>query len=214
MSLGSGVAVVSLGIDTDALRRAIFRNPAQGHDVVRRWIFILVLVLAFDGAALWFWRQHKERRFNPLIREAALKYQLPPALVKAVIWKESDFDPKAVGKAGEIGLMQLMDEAAHEWAGSQHLSGFVHEHVFDPRTNTLAGSYYLSKLLRRYPTTDDPVTYALADYNAGRGNVLKWMTGAARTNSAAFRSQIGFPSTRAYVEAITQRYAEYRGEFR
>lgn len=214
MSLGSGVAVVSLGIDTDAFRRAIFGNPAQDHDVVRRWIFILVLVLAFDGAALWFWRQHKERRFNPLIREAALKYQLPPALVKAVIWKESDFDPNAVGKAGEIGLMQLMDEAAHEWAGSMHLTGFAHEHVFDPRTNTLAGAYYLSKVMRRYPTTDDPVTYALADYNAGRGNVLKWMTGPARTNSAAFRAQIGFPSTRAYVDAIRQRYAEYRTDFR
>ncbi len=180
----------------------------------RRWIVCLVLVLALDGGAFWCWRWQKERRYDSLIRDAARRYQLPPALVKAVVWRESDFDPKVVGKAGEIGLMQLMDDAAHEWAGSQRLPSFTHEQVFDPRTNTLAGAYYLAKLLRRYPATDDPVTYALADYNAGRGNVLKWMTGAARTNSAAFRNQIGFPSTRAYVEAITQRYAEYRSDFR
>lgn len=180
----------------------------------RRWIVCLVLLLALDGGALWCWRWHKERRYDGLIRDAARRYQLPPALVKAVVWRESDFDPNVVGKAGEIGLMQLMDEAAHEWAGAQHLTSFAHEQVFDPRTNTLAGSYYLAKLLRRYPGTDDPVTYALADYNAGRGNVLKWMTGPAKTNSAAFRNQIGFPSTRAYVEAITRRYAEYRLEFR
>jgi soluble lytic murein transglycosylase len=182
--------------------------------MTRRWITCLLLVIAFDFGALWYWRWRKEQRFDDLIRAAAHQYQLPPALVKAVVWRESDFDPRSVGKAGEIGLMQLMDEAAHEWAGSMRLAHFAHEDVFDPRTNTLAGSYYLAKLLRRYTGTDDPLPYALADYNAGRGNVLKWMTGPARTNSTAFLNQVGFPSTRAYVQAITGRYAEYRREFR
>ena len=130
------------------------------------------------------------------------------------MWKDSNFDPAAVGKAGEIGLMQLMDAAAHEWAGALKLPAFAHEHVFDPGTNTLAGCYYLAKLLRRYPATDNPLPYALADYNAGRGNVLKWMTGPAKTNSAAFLAQMDFPTTRAYIAAITERYARYRTEFR
>jgi len=49
------------------------------------------------------------------------------------------------------------------------------------------------------------VPYALADFNAGRGNVLKWTTGAAATKSAVFMDQIGFPSTRAYVKAVQRR---------
>jgi len=57
---------------------------------------------------------------------------------------------------------------------------------------------------------DDPLPYALADYNAGRGNVLKWNQGAAATNSAAFARQIGFPGTRDYVRSVLRRYAHYQ----
>ena len=178
-----------------------------------RPLFWLLAFVGLDFAAYFYWQWRQEHRFDAQIRSAAVRHGLPPALVKAVVWRESRFDPEAVGKAGEIGLMQLMDDAAHEWAGAARLTHFAHEHVFDPTTNTLAGSYYLAKLLRRYPGTDNPLPYALADYNAGRGNVLKWMTGPARTNSTAFLAQIGFPSTRAYVLAISERYAKYRNEF-
>lgn len=189
-------------------------RPTPCHRVVnRRWLIWFALFIGLDSAAYFYWHYRQEHRFDVPIRQAALRYGLPPALVKAVVWRESNFDAEAVGKAGEIGLMQLMDDAAHEWAGAARLTSFEHECVFDPRTNTLAGSYYLAKLLRRYAGTDNPLPYALSDYNAGRGNVLKWMTGAARTNSAAFVTQIGFPSTRDYVLAITGRYAKYRSEF-
>ena len=74
--------------------------------------------------------------------------------------------------------------------------------------------WYLRKLLRRYLQTDNPLAYALADYNAGRGNVLKWNYGGAATNSAAFIRQIGFPGTRAYVQAVVARYQAYRPTFK
>ncbi len=54
------------------------------------------------------------------------------------------------------------------------------------------------------------MTYALADYNAGRANVLKWNIAAASTNSAAFIEQIGFPSTKFYVKSVMRRYEHYR----
>jgi soluble lytic murein transglycosylase len=109
--------------------------------------------------------------------------------------------------------MQLQEEAAREWAAAEHLVTFEHEQCFDPGTNTLAGTWYLRKLLRRYAQTDNPVPYALADYNAGRGNVLRWNMGAAATNSAAFFEQIGFPGTKAYVRAVMRRYAHYQPVF-
>ena len=106
--------------------------------------------------------------------------------------------------------MQIREDAAREWADAEHISGFEHEQCLDPATNTLAGTFYLNKLLRRYAATDDPVPYALAAYNAGRANVLKWNTGSASTNSAAFIRQIGFPGTRRYVKSVTRRAALYR----
>jgi soluble lytic murein transglycosylase len=109
--------------------------------------------------------------------------------------------------------MQVRELAAQEWADAEHLPAFAHEQCFDPGTNTLAGTWYLRKLLRRYAQADNPVPYALADYNAGRGNVLKWIGGAAATNSAAFIEHIGFPGTKDYVKAVMRRYARYRPLF-
>jgi len=136
-----------------------------------------------------------------------------PELIKALMWRESNFNPRARGKADDLGLMQVCLSAAWEWAGSEHLTNFQHSDCLNPLTNTLAGTWYLKKAMQRYVQTDNPVPYALAEYNAGHGNLLKWKTGAATTNSAAFINQIGFPKTRQYVETIMARAELYKGSF-
>jgi len=173
---------------------------------------ILKFTALFIGLFLiWLiWRLLPENRYNQQIRAAAARYHVDPTLVKAVVWRESRFRPGARGTKGEIGLMQVQEWAAQEWADAEHIKGFQHECCSDPKTNTLAGTYYLSQLLKRYARTDNPVPYALAAYNAGRGNVLKWNTGAAATESAVFIDQIGFPSTKQYVKAIMRRQRLYR----
>jgi soluble lytic murein transglycosylase len=144
---------------------------------------------------------------------AARRHGVEPALVKAVVWRESRFDPLARGKKGEIGLMQIMKPTAQEWAAAERISLFQHEQLFDPARNTQAGAWYLRKLQRRYQETDDPLPYMLADYNAGRANVLRWARGAAATNSQQFIEQISFPSTRDYVRSVLGRYQKYRPVF-
>jgi soluble lytic murein transglycosylase len=174
----------------------------------------LVLLFAGGLAAYWWWQDWLERSQDGPIHAAARRYGVEPALVKAIVWRESRFHPRVRGRAEEIGLMQLREEAAREWASAERLSAFEHEHCFDPGTNTLAGTWYLRKLLRRYTQTDNPLPYALADYNAGRGNVLKWIQGAAATNSTVFVDQIGFPGTREYVRSVIRRYEYYQPLFR
>ena len=110
--------------------------------------------------------------------------------------------------------MQLREAAALEWAGAERLLHYEHEQSLNPATNTLIGAWYLSRLLKRYSGCDNPLPYALADYNAGRGNVLKWAKAEAATNSAAFLEQIGFPGTKAYVQAVMTRFEHYRPIFR
>lgn len=180
----------------------------------RRATLLFLLLLAGGAGAHWGWQWWLERSQDGPIRAAAQRYGLQPALVKAVVWRESRFRPRARGRAQEIGLMQLRGTAAQEWADAEGLSTFEHEHCLDPCTNTLAGAWYLRKLLARYAQTDDPLPYALADYNAGRGNVLKWNYGGGATNSAAFVEQIGFPATRAYLKAVIARYQAYRVSFK
>ena len=169
------------------------------------------MLFLVTGVVFYFWREERiETRFLPQIGAAARRYGVDPLLIRAVVWRESRFRPQARGTRGEIGLMQIQDNSAREWADAEHIQAFAHEHCFDPGTNVLAGAFYLGRLLRRYGGADDAVPYALADYNAGRSNVLKWKSAGAATNSAVFLEQIGFPSTRSYVKSVMRRYAFYR----
>src|SRR2546422_4249728 len=158
-------------------------------------------------------RTYHENSQDAHILAAARKYAVDPALVKAVVWRESWFNPHVKGRKGEIGLMQIRQDAASDWAKAEHTLLFTRQQLFDPGKNTLAGAWYLHKLLRRYQQTDDPLPYALADYNAGRAHVLQWAKGVAATNSAAFVEQISFPTTRAYVQSVMKRYQRYRRVF-
>jgi soluble lytic murein transglycosylase len=162
-------------------------------------------------AGYWWQIRRPEGRYDGLIRAAGSRYGVDPALVKAVVWKESRFDPNARGSSGEIGLMQIMPPAAQEWASSERLRSFQHEQLFDPEKNILAGSWYLHVQLRKYARTDNPIPYALASYNAGPGNSARWRTGAASTNSEAFIEAITFPGTKKYVRSVMNRYERYKG---
>jgi soluble lytic murein transglycosylase len=183
---------------------------------IQAWIGIGLLVASIATVLIvcsWMGTK-REHRFDPEIMAAARKYQIEPALVKAVIWQESKFNPNAQGKAGEIGLMQIREEAAFEWADAEKIHPFEHREIFDPKKNIEAGTFYLSQLVKRYKNTDNPLPYALADYNAGRTHVLRWNKGAAKTNSDIFLSQMDFPGTRQYARNVIEKYSRYQKEFR
>ena len=178
-----------------------------------RLVLALALVLLLAFLADRWRRAHLESSQDQNILAAARQHGVDPALIKAVIWRESRFDPHARGMKGETGLMQIMDLTAREWGDAQRLKIFAPVLLRDPARNIDCGAWYLRKLLPRYAKTDDPVPYALADYNAGRGNVLKWMKDEAATNSAAFIERIGFPSTQNYVREVMERREKYAGQF-
>ena len=152
-------------------------------------------------------------RYDALIRQVGQKYTVDPMLIKAVIWRESTFRPDKVGKDGERGLMQIMEPAAADWARQNKRPTFVPADLFSPQVNIEAGTWYLKKGLLRYASKDDPVTFALAEYNAGKSRVDKWVGDTNQGSSATagdLRDSISFPSTRGYVDAIIERYHFYQ----
>jgi hypothetical protein len=106
---------------------------------------------------------------QPWVMQAAQTHALDADLINAVIWVESRFDPKARSPAGARGLMQLMPATASALA--QEL-GWVRPRSTDPEFNVTAGSHYLAKMIDRY---DGDERLGLAAYNAGPGNVDKWV---------------------------------------
>ena len=146
-------------------------------------------------------------KFDELILDMARTRDLDPRLISALIWKESRYDPQAVGKAGEIGLMQVMEPAAREWANAEKVTDFDLNDLYNPRTNLLAGTWYLAKAIEDWKEKKDPVPYALAQYNAGRSRVLKWDKALAESEEQrSFIEGIAFPGTKKNVVDIIGKY--------
>jgi soluble lytic murein transglycosylase len=152
------------------------------------------------------------QQYDQLIRAAAAANQLDPMLVKAVVWRESRFDPKKLGGAGERGLMQVSEIAAREWAKENRRENFQVEELFDPATNLQAGAWYLHRAVIHWQQMQDPIPFALAEYNAGASRAQRWAggEGAQPISGSAFQGNIDFPGTKKYVQSILERYRFYQ----
>jgi len=151
--------------------------------------------------------------YDALIEAIARKHAVDPLLVKAVVWRESSFDTKKIGKDGERGLMQVMPAAANDWVKAKKIETFVPTDLFDPKTNLDAGTWYLKQALQRYASKDDPLTFALTEYNAGRSRVDRWIADSnmgSHTTASDLRSAMKIESTRRYVDTIIARYKFYK----
>ena len=123
-----------------------------------------------------------EDRLDRIVREAAERHKVDPALVKAVITTESGWNPQAVSRKGAVGLMQLIPQTAQR---------FGVNNSFDPAQNVEGGTTYLRSLLDRY---NGDLPKSLAAYNAGERAVD--LSG-------------GVPSyleTQMYVQKVTRAY--------
>jgi soluble lytic murein transglycosylase len=166
--------------------------------VRRVGLVVLLAVAAAAGVAVWvatsqpewYQRVRYPLRYEAIVRTHARNYDLPPALLAAVIYSESKFDASARSDAGAVGLMQLLPDTAQGIAVRTGGNGFVPSDLLDPEINVRYGSWYLRHLLDRY---DDDVPTALAAYHAGQGNVDAWR-----------RRGVGiqFPETRTYVKRV------------
>jgi soluble lytic murein transglycosylase len=151
------------------------------------------------------------QRYDDLIRSLATAHRLDPMLVKAVVWRESRFDPKKYGAARERGLMQVSEKAANEWARENKIADFYSDQLFDPKINLEAGTWYLHRAVEHWKLQSDPVPFALAEYNAGASRAQRWSkNGVTDTSVRTFLKNIDFPATRKYVESIIDRYKFYQ----
>jgi soluble lytic murein transglycosylase len=148
----------------------------------------------------WYYRLRYPLAYESIVRGHAENYRLEAALLAAVIYQESKFDPDARSDAGAVGLMQLRPDTARGIALRTGGSRFRVDDLTNPEINVRYGSWYLRHLLDKY---DDEET-ALAAFNAGQGNVDSW------------RQQgkgIAFAETRHYVHRVQELKGIYRDAY-
>ncbi len=127
-----------------------------------------------------------ERLYHSIIIEAANRYQVDPAIVKAIIMAESSYNPNAVSKKGAKGLMQLMPKTAAELGVKDS---------FNPVYNINGGVQYYKKMLNQF---NGDVKLALAAYNAGSRKVKK------------YQGIPPFKATRYYIKKVFKYYQYYK----
>ena len=144
-----------------------------------------------------------------IIREQAAEKRLDPALIAAVIYAETKFDPRP-SSAGAQGLMQILPSTAYYLA---RLSGGIDFSAGDlskPSVNLAYGSYYLRYLLDHYGGDQ---MLAIAAYNGGLTNVDRWVARAQAAGHPLTVQEIPFTQTREYVQRVLDAEQAYRDTY-
>ncbi|HIE12887.1 MAG TPA: lytic transglycosylase domain-containing protein [Desulfotomaculum sp.] len=171
---------------------------------VRALIVILAFVLLFANIKE-IGRYYYPFKYREAVFRCALANGLDPFLTAAIIKVESDYRPGAVSPRGAVGLMQLMPKTAR-WIAEQQGESFDPASLSDPERNIAYGTWYLAFLGREF----NDMVIALAAYNAGRGNVKRWLCEQRWTGKAEDLDQIPFPETRQFIRKTIWTYRIYR----
>src|SRR5947209_18042804 len=148
-------------------------------------------------------------RYSDVIRQQAAEKHLDPALVAAVIYAETKFEPRD-SAVGAVGLMQVMPQTASFLAHRSGATTFTTADLANPRVNIAYGSYYLRYLLNEYHQN---LPLALAAYNGGESNVDRWVADARADGRALSVADIPFPETRAYVSRVLHAEGQYKRKY-
>lgn len=152
--------------------------------------------------------------YDKFIMHAGTKNNIDPALIKALIWRESRFNHIALGEKGEVGLMQIMPgerAAAADWAIAHCRLIPSEEELFNPELNIEVGAWYLARALNRYRGYRDAIALALCEYNAGPSRAEEWVPDPDTPDESVFEL-ISISSTKKYVRDILNKYEDYKKE--
>jgi soluble lytic murein transglycosylase len=137
-------------------------------------------------------------KYSEIIGENAEKYGIEKVFLYSLIKAESNFDERAVSRKGARGLMQITESTAAWAAAKMGMSDFNAEMLSDPRVNVEIGCWYISYLSGKF----DDISLVIAAYNAGDGNVNKWLANDDYSDDGQTLKHIPYPETRNYVKKV------------
>jgi len=165
-------------------------------------VFFVLVAVVFSAVTLFAF----PLKYKGTIRTASNAHNVDPVLVASVIRAESNFKPGAVSAKGAVGLMQIMPSTGEFIAKKMGLADYD---LWDARTNIEMGTFYLRYLLDKF----EDLKTALIAYNAGEGNVQKWLSAADIGGGGVKLAKCPYPETNAYVEKVLNGMNYYRLRF-
>ncbi|MEJ2207729.1 MAG: transglycosylase SLT domain-containing protein [Anaerolineae bacterium] len=230
--LRRGEALLAAGLRTEALaayddvRAAVANEPlALARLIVffqERGLYGQVARCAARLASLWpggslyrapltLQRLAYPLAYADLLSAAAQKYNLDPLLLAALVRQESLFEPAAESYAGARGLGQVMPATGEGIARSLDLEDFVLDDLYRPMISIEFGAFYLAAQMKRF---DHRLLVALAAYNGGPGNTLRWLEMTGDGDLDLFVEVITANQSRVYLKSVYEQYLIYERLYR
>lgn len=175
----------------------------------RKLIFLIIIILLasliinYKKIYKTILKQIYPKKYIEYVEEYSKQYNVDPLLIYSIIKAESNFNEKAESNSGAIGLMQLMVNTASDLIEEDLMSNS--EQIVEPQNNIMLGIKYYSYLYDRY----NNMLVALAAYNAGPGNVDKWIKEETIESDGSNIENIPFKETNMYVRKIVNNYKIY-----
>lgn len=146
------------------------------------------------------------KKYSEYVEKYAVEYGLDPLFIYSIIKTESNFKVQAKSNSGAIGLMQVMLKTAKEMGNILELEEVTEEDLYKPEINIEIGVKYFKDLLDRY----NNYNLAIIAYNAGMGNLDKWLKQGIIDENGENIDNIPFRETKNYVKKILQNYKIYK----
>ncbi len=178
-------------------------------------LFISLVALLFYSND-WLGRWIYPIQYQKEIRLASSQSKLDPFLVSAIIRVESNFKSDKISSKGAVGLMQLMPNTAEWILNVTGSSEDISNRMTTPDVNIQVGTWYISSLQKQFEQRiskmelkEDRIALVAAAYNAGPGNVSRWLENGTWDGSFAELAYVPFGETRHYVQRIIYYYKKH-----
>lgn len=145
-----------------------------------------------------------KKDYSEYVSKYAEEYDIDENLIYALIKAESNFNEKAVSHQNAKGLMQLMQSTAQDLANRSQIK-LTKDNILEPDININLGTQYIALLLNKY----DSIEVALAAYNAGSGNVDRWIKNGTIKSDGSDIENVPYKETNTYVRKIMRNYKMY-----
>lgn len=175
-------------------------------------IIILILMFALIFCGIKYYEIDKVllkkiyvQDYSEYVEKYSKEYDVDSNLIYAIIKAESNFKEGAVSSSGAVGLMQLMEPTAEDVARKIN-TNFNIDLLYNAEDNIKLGTKYFSLLLDKYGN----ITVALMAYNAGSGNVDRWIQQGTIQKDGSNAENIPYRETNNYVRKILRDYEIYK----
>ena len=145
-------------------------------------------------------------KYEEIVYANSRKYEISPEIIASIINVESGYKENSLSNKGAVGLMQILPSTA-QWISSK--IGLNYESLYSPEVNIEFGTFYLSYLLECFEDID----LAICAYNAGQGNVNRWLSTKEYSADGKSLNKIPFKETREYLSKVKKNMKIYKNKF-